>query len=203
MKIEKYEKIGVNKYRIYLSNGEVVDTYDEVILENDLLRKKTLDSNLYNKILIETNIQKYYNACVKFINVRLRCTKEIVNYLKRKGAETEDIEIIIKKLTDKGYLNDERFVEGFIKDKLRFTSMGEYQILAELKNLNISNQIIEKKRYLMDDDIIQEKINKLIEKQIKSNKKLDNYKLRNKIYNYLLRQGYNNSQVISSLNQYF
>lgn len=203
MKIEKYEKIGVNKYRIYLSNGEVVDTYDEVILENDLLRKKTLDSNLYNKILIETNIQKYYNACVKFINIRLRCTKEIVNYLKRKGAETEDIEIIIKKLTDKGYLNDERFVEGFIKDKLRFTSMGEYQILAELKNLNISNQIIEKKRYLMDDDIIQEKINKLIEKQIKSNKKLDNYKLRNKIYNYLLRQGYNNSQVISSLNQYF
>ncbi len=203
MKIEKYEKIGVNKYRIYLSNGEVVDTYDEVILENDLLRKKTLDSNLYNKILIETNIQKYYNACVKFINIRLRCTKEIVNYLKRKGAETEDIEIIIKKLTDKGYLNDERFVEGFIKDKLRFTSMGEYQILAELKNLNISNQIIEKKRYLMDDDIIQEKINKLIEKQIKSNKKLDNYKLRNKIYNYLLRQGYNNSRVISSLNQYF
>lgn len=203
MKIEKYEKIGVNKYRIYLSNGEVVDTYDEVILENDLLRKKTLDSNLYNKILIETNIQKYYNACVKFINIRLRCTKEIVNYLKRKGIETEDIEIIIKKLTDKGYLNDERFVEGFIKDKLRFTTMGEYQILAELKKLNIPNQIIEKKRYLMDDDIIQEKINKLIEKQIKSNKKLDNYKLRNKIYNYLLRQGYNNSQVISSLNQYF
>ena len=203
MKIEKYEKIGVNKYRIYLSNGEVVDTYDEVILENDLLRKKTLDSNLYNKILIETNIQKYYNACVKFINIRLRCTKEIVNYLKRKGTETEDIEIIIKKLTDKGYLNDERFVEGFIKDKLRFTTMGEYQILSELKKLNIPNQIIEKKRYLMDDDIIQKKINKLIEKQIKSNKKLDNYKLRNKIYNYLLRQGYNNSQVISSLNQYF
>ena len=81
--------------------------------------------------------------------------------------------------------------------------MGEYRIINELKKLNISPPIIEENKYLFNEEIIQEKINKKIEKAIKSNHKLDNYKLRNKLYNSLLRDGYNPSQVISSLNQYF
>ena len=203
MKIEKYEKIGSQKYRLYLDNGEVIDTYDEVILENELLLKNALDNYLYNKILIETNIQEYYNACIKYINVRIRATKEIEDYLKKKQVEAEDRERIIQKLEKKGQLNDEYFTECFIKDKLKFTNMGEYRIINELKKLNISSTIIEKYHYLMNKEIMQEKINTRIEKQIKANRKLDNYKLRNKIYTTLIREGYDNSQIINILNQYF
>ena len=39
MKIDKYEKIGVGKYRLSLSNGEVLDIYDDVIVDNELLKK--------------------------------------------------------------------------------------------------------------------------------------------------------------------
>ena len=203
MKIEKYEKIGTLKYRLYLDNGEVIDTYDDVILENELLLKKELDAHLYNKILIDTNLQEYYNACVKYIQTRLRSTKEIDDYLKRKQVTEEDRIFIIEKLTKKGLLNDKYFTKCFINDKLKFTNMGEYRIINELKKLNISTPIIEENKYLFNEEIIQEKINKKIEKTIKSNHKLDNYKLRNKLYNSLLRDGYNPSQVISSLNQYF
>lgn len=203
MKIEKYEKIGTLKYRLYLDNGEIIDTYDDVILENELLLKKELDAHLYNKILIDTNLQEYYNACVKYIQTRLRSTKEIDDYLKRKQVTEEDRIFIIEKLTKKGLLNDKYFTKCFINDKLKFTNMGEYRIINELKKLNISPTIIEENKYLFNEEIIQEKINKKIEKAIKSNHKLDNYKLRNKLYNSLLRDGYNPSQVISSLNQYF
>lgn len=203
MKIEKYEKIGTLKYRLYLDNGEIIDTYDDVILENELLLKKELDAHLYNKILIDTNLQEYYNACVKYIQTRLRSTKEIDDYLKRKQVTEEDRIFIIEKLTKKGLLNDKYFTKCFINDKLKFTNMGEYRIINELKKLNISTPIIEENKYLFNEEIIQEKINKKIEKAIKSNHKLDNYKLRNKLYNSLLRDGYNPSQVISSLNQYF
>ena len=51
MKIDKYEKIGKDKYRLFLSNGEVIDTYDNVILDNELLLKKELDNSLYNRII--------------------------------------------------------------------------------------------------------------------------------------------------------
>lgn len=203
MKIEKYEKIGTSKYRLYLDNGEVIDTYDNVILENDLLLKSELDSSLYSKILIETNLEEYYNICLKYISIRIRSTKEIITYLKKKNVNDEDINYVVNKLKTNKFINDNYFTECFIKDKLKFTNMGEYRIINELKKHNIDNSIIEENKYLISNEIMQEKINKLIDKQIKTNTKLDNYKLRNKIYNYLLRQGFNNSLVVSSLNTYF
>ncbi len=203
MKIEHYEKIGVSKYRLYLDNGEVIDTYDEVILQNNLLLKKELDHTLYQKIITESNLQEHYNACLKYISIRLRSTKEIKDYLKRKNVEAEDIELIVTKLTDNQFLNDKVFCECFIKDKLKFTNMGEYRIIAELKKHEIAPQIIEDSRELMNDDIMQEKMQKIIEKQIQTNRKLDPYKLRNKLYNHLLRDGYNSANVVRVLNSYF
>ena len=200
MKIEKYEKIGTNKYRLYLSNGEVIDTYDDVILKNELLLKKELTNKDYNQILIETNLSEYYNSCIRYISIRLRSTKEIKDYLTKKKVSNEDIDIIIDKLTKNKLLDDNHFTECFIKDKLNFTTMGEYKIINELKKHNISNDIINNHSYLWNEDIMIPKIEKLVDKQINNNKKLDKYKLRNKIYYYLLNQGYSSDTIVSVLN---
>lgn len=203
MKIDKYEKIGQAKYRLYLDNGEVIDTYDEVILKNDLLLKKELDTYLYQKVINESKIQEYYNACIKYIAVRVRSTKEIIDYLKRKNVEDEDIYYIVDKLTKEKFLDDNLFCECFIKDKLKFTSMGEYKIIYELKKHNIDPKIIEQNRYLISEDILIAKIDKIITKQINSNHKLDKQKLRNKLYNHLLNAGYTSSLIVQRLNNYF
>ena len=50
MKIDKYENLSKDKYRLFLDNGEVIDTYDDVILENNLLMKKDLDLKTYNRL---------------------------------------------------------------------------------------------------------------------------------------------------------
>lgn len=203
LKIEKYKKIGQAKYRLYLSNGEVIDTYDEIILKNNLLLKKELDDYLYNQVVADSKLQEYYNACIKYITVRIRSTKEIRDYLKKKNVESEDIDYIIEKFTNEKFLDDNLFCECFIKDKLKFTTMGEHKIIFELKKHNISSDIIENNRYLMSDDVLREKIDKIITKQINSNRKLDNHKLRNKLYNNLLNAGYSSSLIVDRLNTHF
>lgn len=203
MLIEKYEKIGQSKYRLFLSNGEVIDTYDEIILKNNLLLKKELDNHQYQKILTESAIQSFYNDCIKYITIRIRSTKEISDYLKRKNVSPEDIEYIIEKLTQEKFLDDNYFCQCFIKDKLKFTTMGEYKIIYELKKHNIPNNIIEDNRNLITEDILIDKIDKIITKQQKSNKKLDNMKLRNKLYNHLLNAGYSSNLITERLNTYF
>ncbi len=200
MKIDKYEKIGVGKYRLYLSNGEVLDIYDDVIVDNELLLKGKIDNSLYNKIISDNELIEKYNSCVKYITVRIRCTKEILNYLKKKNVSDEDIDLIIDKLIKNKLLDDDKFCECFIKDKLRFTSWGPYRIIRELNNYNISNNIISKYDYLMDDDVVYEKLNKLILKSIKSNHKLDNNKLRNKIYRNYLNMGFKSEMIVNILN---
>lgn len=201
MKIDKYERLTKGKYRLYLDNGEVIDTYDDVITENELLFKKNLDIVTYNKILSDSTIQEYYNACLKYITVRIRSQKEIENYLKRKKITANDIDIIIKKLLKNNLLNDEYFASCFIKDKLKFTSWGPYKIINELKKHNIDNTVIEKNSIHLDEEIIYEKLNKLVDKQIKANHKLDNYRLKNKLYNNLFQLGYKSSMIMAILNK--
>ena len=72
-----------------------------------------------------------------------------------------------------------------------------------MKKHNITIEIIDYNKYLLDKDILVDKIDKIITKQINSNRKLDNYKLRNKLYNHLLNLGYSSSLVIERLNNYF
>lgn len=203
MKIEKYEKTGKDKYRLYLDNGEVIDTYDEVILQNELLLKKELAPSIYQKILIESRIGEYYHAALKYIAVRIRSTKEIRDFLRRKKVEEEDIEVIIERLTKEKALDDDYFCQCFIKDKLRFTSMGEYKIINELKKHDIDSNIINKHFELMNEEVMMEKINKIVEKQINRNRKLDSQKLRNKLYHQLLGLGYSSNLIVEVLNQNF
>lgn len=200
MKIVKYEKIGLGKYRIFLSNGEVIDIYDDVIVNNELLLKKELDKDLYDKIIKDNSLQDLYNSCVKYITVRIRCIKEIRDYLIKKKVNDSDISLIIDKLIKNNILNDDKFCECFIKDKLRFTSWGPYRIIRELNNYNISNDIINKYGYLMDDDVVYEKLYKLILKSINNNRKLDNIKLRNKIYRNYMNMGFKSDMIVSILN---
>jgi regulatory protein len=201
MKIDKYERLSKGKYRLYLSNGEVIDTFDDIIIENELLLKKELDIKTYNKILSDSTIYEYYNACIKYITFRIRSTKEIKDYLKRKKVDDDYITKVIVKLDKNKLLDDNNFTSCFIKDKLRFTSWGPYKIINELKKHNIDGAIIEKNYYYLDKELIYEKLNKLIDKQINTNHKLDNYRLRNKIYNNLMKLGYESNMIINILNE--
>lgn len=203
MKILKYEKTGSGKYRIILDNGEVIDTYDQVILKDDLLLKSELTASQYQQIFIENRFTEAYRLCVKYVAIRIRSTKEIRDYLIRKGFNEDEIEEVIRRLSNDRVLDDEHFTECFIKDKLNFTGMGQYRIIAELKKHDIANEMIDKYSYLWDKEVIIKRIDKLVDKQMKSNRKLDQYKLRNKIYYYLLNLGYYSDDIVTVLNYKF
>lgn len=203
MKIEKYEKIGKSKYRLYLDNGEVIDTYDDVILKNDLLLVKEISPTMYNVILQDSILQEGYNACCKYISVRIRSIKEISDYLLRKSFSSCDIDIIVDRLIKDKFLDDNHFCECFIKDKLRFTTMGEYKIINELKRHNISSDIINNNMFLLSSEVMKEKIEKIVDKKIASNRKLDASHLRNKLYHSLLNLGYSSSLIVEILDSKF
>ena len=61
MKIEKIQKLKNNKYKIKLDSGDIINTYDDVILNNSLLFNKEIDLELLNKINNETLYYDCYN----------------------------------------------------------------------------------------------------------------------------------------------
>ena len=200
MKIEKYESINNGQYKIYLSDGTILKINSDVIINNNLLYKKEIDNTLLNKILKENDNANIYNKCVKYISVRLRSKKEIIDYLKKLNIDnTADI---IDKLTKNNLINDEVFTKAFIEDKINFTSYGPYRIRQELNKYNIDNEIIDKYIKDIDEEILIGKIDKQINKMIKSNRKYSSNILKSKIYNNLYNNGFDKDMIINILNNY-
>lgn len=202
MRIEKYELTKKNIYNVYLSNGEVLELNGKVITDNELLIKKDIDNELYDKLKRDNTICILVDTSVKYIDRRLRSINELRDYLKNKEEDTIIIEEVIDKLIDYKYLDDDRFTKAFIKDKLNFTNWGDYKIKNELKRLGVNEEIIYNNTTSIDDNIYYERINKIIDKDISINKKYSGIKLKNKIYNHLLTLGYSKEKVISIINNY-
>lgn len=202
MKIEKYELTKKNKYNVYLSNGEVLELDERVITENELLLKKEINKELYSKLEKENKIYNLLAVGEKYISIRLRSIKEMYNYLSKKEEDTDIIDNTINKLIKNGYLDDNIFTKAYIKDKLNFTNWGDYKIKRELSSLGVSQSIIEENSILLEDNILRERMEKIIEKDIRINKKYIGIKLKNKVYNHLLTLGYSKEKVITIINNY-
>ena len=200
MEIIKYEKKSNGNYLIYLDNDTKIKVNEDIILKYKLLYKKNIDEYLLENIIQDNNNYNIYNKCVKYIGIRLRSINEIREYMNRLNTSNELIDETIDRLINNKLLDDEIFTKAFIKDKFNFTTMGPYRIYQELKKHKIDDSIINKYISEIDNDLLEEKINKQIKKLIKSNKNKNN--LRNKIYHNLLNLGYSNELIISSLNNY-
>ena len=112
------------------------------------------------------------------------------------------IDSAICNLLNNGYLDDNRFAKAFIKDKLSFTNKGDYKIRMELSQYGVDSNIIEENMAMIDDDVIVNKIRKIIDKDISNNNKYHGQELKNKIYNHLITQGYSKEKVIEIINLY-
>lgn len=202
MKIEKYKKIKEDLYRVLLDNGEIIDIYEDVILANNLLYKSEIDQNLLDKINIENNYQLAYNISVKYIMIRLRSINEIKVYLTKKGYSKDVIDKVIEKLIKNKLLDDEIFTKAYINDKLNFTNVGKYKLINELTTkMKVDNSVVYNvlESY---EEVWNDRIDKLINKYLKSNKKYSGNTLKNKLYIYLVNLGYDKDKVISILNNY-
>ena len=201
MKLEKIVKLKNGKYKLYLDSKDVITTYDEVILKNNLLFNKEIDNELYSKIINENNYYELLNSCIKRISKRLRSEKEIKNYLEQKTNDIHLIEYIINELKQKNYINDLLFTKAYLSDKLTLTNSGINKIKSELYNLGIEEEII--------NDVVEnsnikndsKKLENMIKKKIKLNNKYSNNYLKQKILNDMINLGYDREEIINIIDQ--
>lgn len=194
MKIEKIKKIG-KKYKILLSDGSEIKTYDDVILNYGLLYNKTIDNDLLNKINNDNNYYEIYYKTVNYITKRLRSEKEINEYIDKNKVTKKDKEKLIKKLKEINLINDLNFTKAYIADKINLSNDGLEKIKKNLLAHDIPIDIIDNEIVKVDNNCLQEKLKKLIIKKVK-NSKYTGYKLKFKIVNELINLGYSQSDIL-------
>jgi len=196
MKILKYKQIGKDKYKIFLEDKEIT-LYEDIILKHNILLKKDITEKDIEKALKENMMYEGYYKAIKYLSNKMRCEKEIRKYLK--DYSKTDIDKIIDLLKKNNLINEKVYIKAYINDQINLKSTGPNKIKQDLINLNLDKSIIEEELSIFTKELIDERINKIINKNLKLNKK-SLYEFKNKISNKLYILGYDKEDIMDSIN---
>lgn len=197
MKIKKYIKVGSNKYKVILSDDTSLVLYEDVILKfNLLLEKEIKDLNL---VLSYNEKFSLYDKVLGYISKKNRTEVEVRNYLKKYTSSLEDIDNIINKLYENNILNKENYIKSYINDKIYLSLDGPNKIKNDLINLEFDSYLIEDELVIFNKELIVERINKYINKELKRNSK-SLIVFKNKMLVNLSNLGYSKEDILSCLN---
>ena len=191
MKIDKIKKSG-KKYKIVLEDGTEIKTFDDVIINYNLLYHKDIDDILLNKIIKDNAYYEVYNKVLNLISKKIRSEKEINEFLDKYDVDRNKI---INKLKSINLINDKLFAKAYISDKINLSNEGIDKIKNDLLKHNIDLNVIEEELSKIDNNLINKKIEKLINKKIKKSK-YTGYKLKYKVVNELINLGYDKYTII-------
>lgn len=199
MKIIKYVKLKNNSYNVYIDDFSV-KLYDDVIVKYELLRKKEIDKDSYEKIINDNNMLEAYYLSLKYLTKKMHCEKELFLYLKDK-YDKKIIFDTINRLKKENYLNDDVYARCYINDQLLLSCLGPNKIIKNLIGLNCDEDKV--KEYVSDinNEVWFDRIEKIIKKKLKSNRSYGVNKLKDKIIYDLENLGYYKWMIDEVLNE--
>ena len=100
-------------------NSDLFDSEDSKFLDPKYARKKAMD----------------------FLALREYGQKELINKLRSKGFSYEISSSVVERLTEDGLQNDSRFIESFIRSRIK-QGKGQLKITQELEKKNLPSQSI-------------------------------------------------------------
>ena len=200
MNIEKYKYLGNGKYKVKIGSEDYI-IYEDIILKYNILSKNKVDKKELDLYLKDNEFYEAYYKAVSYIDVKLRSSKEIEKYLK-KDYSTKIVNNVITRLKDDGYLNESVYAEAYIHDQINLKIVGPLKIKDNLIAQGINESVIEDKLSCYSKKIQNEKIKKVISKEINLNKNKSTIMLKNKILHNLVEKGFYQEDIINCMEEF-
>ena len=174
---------------------------EELLVEYRLVNGKELDTKTYQKFLKDYAQDIIYQKVLHYALYKQRCTKEIVDYLKRIKVEESEYAYFLRKLYTSRILDDGSYARNFIEESFEYKKQGKKKIIFALNQKHIKPEI-----YMPFIENISEKaeienVQYLINKKISSLKPQSERNAIQKLKQSLLNLGYNSSLVDSLISQ--
>ncbi|MGE0267232.1 MAG: regulatory protein RecX [Candidatus Omnitrophota bacterium] len=150
----------------------------------------------------QKSIIKAKEYVFRLLNFRLRSEHEIREKLLQKNFSPEDIDRTIKYFKEFDLINDRQFAKKWISSR-QSKPYGQNRIRFELKQKGIKEDVIEEELFHGFLNFSEETlVCQLVEKQSVKYRGIDPVKRKKRMYDFLIRRGYNNHVIMKVLNRY-
>lgn len=208
-----------DRYSVYIDEKYSFSLSDYQLVGSGITVGKEFTEGELDEFLQESNFGKAYERALNYVMIRPRSEKEIKDYLIRtflypkpkvfidksgerrvkKRIVDKDktnllIDRVMERLISKGYINDESFSKAWVNSRQLTKKSSKRKLEQELRAKGIASEIIATVLQNIEETEI-ENLNELIVKKQKQLKYHDEIKL----IQYLLRQGFNYSDIKNEL----
>jgi regulatory protein len=160
-----------NRYNIFLDEKYAFSVNEDTLVAHMLRKGIELDESTIDRLKAKDETNKLYGLSINLLSYRMRSEKEIVDYLKKKEAEADQIEEVMSRLKQEGYINDQEFANSFVQSRMTSSSKGPLLLKKELMEKGVDANKAIQALSIYTTEIQFEKVHKFVEKKMRSNQK--------------------------------
>lgn len=140
----------------------------------------------------EERRRQTFQRAAKLLAAKSRSLAELRDLLmERQGATKANVEEVLARLTEYGYLNDERFAIGYASAKVRQRPIGRQRLKRDLALKKVSKETADEALDLVFAETPEaELIDRAIEKRLRLRGRPENRAQAKSLFDHLLRQGF-------------
>ncbi|HEX5230062.1 MAG TPA: regulatory protein RecX [Bryobacteraceae bacterium] len=86
---------------------------------------------------------KLLNVALRALGSRAHSSGELREKLRRRSQSEADVDAVLAKLKESGYLNDRRFAENFAATRLEDQGLGKMRVLRDLRQRRVAPKLAE------------------------------------------------------------
>lgn len=131
-----------------------------------------------------------------------KCSADARRLMRGWGVSVADAERVLQRLVAERFIDDSRYAEAFVREKINLSGWGVYKITATLRQKGIGAEIISSALELCSGVDMAERLTELLNRKLRTVKAKNSTDLRAKLLRYAAGQGYDFStarEVVESL----
>ncbi|MGA2213949.1 MAG: regulatory protein RecX [Bryobacteraceae bacterium] len=86
---------------------------------------------------------KLLNVALRALGARAHSSGELREKLRRRAQNQEDVDAVMAKLKEAGYLNDRQFAEAYAAARLEDQGLGKMRVLRDLRQRRVAPKLAE------------------------------------------------------------
>lgn len=134
--------------------------------------------------------QHFYVKAATYCSVAEHCESEVMDKLKAWETPEEIVDTILNQLKEEEFINEIRYCNAFVADKLKHNKWGRIKIAYELGRKRLSGTCIQDILQNIDEEDYRAMACELMTKKNKEVKAKDTYERRNKLFRFMAGRGF-------------